>query len=65
MSKTLSKHEMEILELVSYLQGYGDAEENDKLLRAAHWLEQLRSRGVCCGGIVGCRGGNECTSDHK
>ena len=34
------------------------------LLRSAYWLKEA-ARNTCAGGIVECRGGDECTSDHK
>lgn len=34
------------------------------LIRAAGWLE-LASNFTCGQGMVGCRGGDQCTSDHK
>lgn len=60
-----SIHEKTIRELASYLRGYGDAKDNRKMTSAALWLEELVSFRVCCHGIIGCRAGNDCTSDHK
>jgi hypothetical protein len=34
------------------------------LLESARWLSIL-SRRMCGAGIIGCRGGADCTSDHK
>ena len=60
----MTSPEQEIAELASYVAGYADSEKNDKLRKAAKWLEIL-SRNICGGGMVGCRGGKACTSDHK
>ena len=34
------------------------------LLESAAWLNRL-SQQMCAGGIIGCSGGQKCTSDHK
>ena len=54
----------EILTLANYLAGYADAQQNEKMSRAAEWLNNL-SNHICVGGFIGCRGGEKCTSDHK
>ena len=54
----------EVLELSNFLRGYGEAKSSDEMKVAARWLEKLSDR-VCAGGIIGCKGGRECTSDHK
>lgn len=54
----------EILRLANYTYGYGVAMKDKELTSAAHWLRQL-SENICAGGIIGCGGGKDCTSDHK
>ncbi len=54
----------EIADLASYVRGFADANQNTTLSAAAKWLDELADN-VCVGGIVGCRGGANCTSDHK
>lgn len=54
----------EVRELSVYLKGMADARENEKLEAAAKWMEEL-SRHICAQGYIGCKGGIECTSDHK
>lgn len=60
-----SNSEDEIARLSAYLNGFGDATDNQQLKLAAEWLDKLKRAGVCAGGIIGCMGGFECTSDHK
>ena len=50
--------------LADYLKGFADANQNEKLSRAAEWLEKLSIR-VCGQGYIGCSGGHDCGSDHK
>lgn len=57
----------EIRYLADYLEGYSDAIQNpgaEKIHRAACWLKKLQCN-VCGAGVIGCRGGEKCTSDHK
>lgn len=61
----------ETKELGAFLSGVaalaslsGDKENAEKFARAGQWLEALSKR-VCAGGIIGCRGGRGCSSDHK
>ena len=43
----------------------GHETKTSLLLRdSAKWLEEL-SRHMCCCGYIGCKGGPNCTSDHK
>lgn len=60
-----SHFERDIERLAAYLQGFGDAKDSQRMRCAAHWLEELAKARVCSGGIVGCQGGQGCTSDHK
>ena len=54
-----------------YLQGYAAAIAqhqpgvNEKIRRAAEWLQRLERHGVCGQGYIGCNGGPECSSSHK
>ena len=54
----------ETKELSVYLSGMADATDNERLERAADWLERLSDH-VCGQGYIGCDGGRECSSDHK
>ena len=65
MRKTPSIHEEQVRDLAAYLMGFGEASNNDKMINAANRLKQLASIGICSQNIAGCRGGNDCSSDHK
>jgi hypothetical protein len=54
----------EIAQLAAYVQGFADSTENAELSKASEWLRKL-SYHVCVGDMVGCEGGQDCTSDHK
>ena len=41
-----------------------ETETGKLMLDSAKWLKKL-SNNICAGGIIGCRGGRDCTSDHK
>ena len=66
----MSKAE-KIKELSDFLDGvsvttkmHQDFDGAEKFSQAASWLRCL-SRNVCGQGVVGCRGGEDCTSSHK
>lgn len=61
----------EIRDLANYLEGYSSAQKIQgyqdgarKMEGAAIWLHRL-SRRICGAGIIGCDGGETCTSSHK
>lgn len=54
----------EIEELAVYLKGFANGRGDKMLHDAAGWLDKLSDR-VCAGGIIGCKGGENCTSSHK
>ena len=65
------KKREEIKELSDFLFGFsvavkmgGDFNGAEKLQRASEWLHCL-SLNVCSHGVVGCTGGDNCTSSHK
>lgn len=51
-------------DLALYVEGFAKGAQDEKLAKAAKWLDKL-SRQVCGQGYIGCRGGERCTSDHK
>lgn len=55
---------LEVIELLAYVEGMADGTDNYKLARVAHWLSRL-SDDVCGQGYIGCDGGTDCASDHK
>lgn len=54
----------EVEELATYVKGFAAGRQDTKLEKAADWLDKL-SYNMCGQGYVGCRGGRECSSDHK
>lgn len=54
----------EVDDLAAYLEGFANANRDEKLYRASQWLRKLRWN-VCGAGFIGCHGGEKCTSDHK
>lgn len=54
----------EVRELSIYISGYAAGNFDEKLAKAAVWLDEL-SRHVCAQGYIGCKGGSTCSSDHK
>lgn len=61
----------ELYDLARYLEGLADglainglSPPASKIGSAAQWIDKLAPM-VCGGGIVGCRGGPNCGSDHK
>lgn len=56
--------EDEIRELTAYMDGMADGTDNYKIARVAYWLDRFADH-ICAGGIIGCRSGKKCTSDHK
>ena len=60
----------EVKELSAFLSGVsiatqmiGNSDGAEKFKKASKWLRVL-SREICCQGYI-CRGGQNCTSDHK
>ena len=67
----MSKKIDEIKELSAFLYGVSvaakmnnDFDGAEKFKQASAWLHCL-SLNICGGGVVGCTGGENCTSDHK
>jgi hypothetical protein len=58
----------EIKELSEYLRGASSVAHNpgnaETLFAASMWLRKL-SKHICGHGIIGCNGGENCTSSHK
>lgn len=50
--------------MAQYLQGMADALTNENLATAASMLKDAAEH-ICAQGYYGCRGGKQCTSDHK
>lgn len=53
----------ELKELAAYLQGYADANENEKIGQAAKFINGISP--FICGQGFACNGGDNCSSDHK
>ncbi len=64
MEKPINRPKEEIQRLANYVKGFADAKESSQLAKAAEWLEKA-SRQVCAQGFIGCKGGDNCNSDHK
>ncbi len=54
----------EVKNLSLYLYGFSTVRGDERLEKAAEWLDKLSDH-ICGQGHIGCRGGPECSSDHK
>lgn len=54
----------EIKELATYIRGFADATQSERMFQASEWLYKL-SKKVCGQGYIGCIGGKDCDSSHK
>jgi len=54
----------EIAMLALYVEGFAQGTGDDRLKKAAKWLERL-SENICAQGYIGCKSGRHCISDHK
>lgn len=54
----------ELQDLALYVKGLAVGKDDERLHRAADWLEKAAQH-ICAQGYFGCEGGNECESDHK
>jgi len=54
----------EVQTLATYVAGFAEGRDDEKLKEAAKWLDKLSDH-VCGQGYIGCVGGPQCSSDHK